>query len=112
MSNAAQKKQEMVAEQHIKAIKNLSYWNEYRERKDAIMAMFYQAKQQLAMKKVWALLVCVHAVIHAIHAKYRKKYHYQMIRDAEDFAVAKIRGLFKLSLRRIYTQYEQQSRIV
>ena len=41
MSKAAQKKQEMIAEKHMKAVKKLSYWDEYRERRENIMAMFY-----------------------------------------------------------------------
>lgn len=44
MSKAAQKKQEVIAEKHMKAIKKLSYWDEYRERKESLMTMFFQAK--------------------------------------------------------------------
>ena len=41
MSKAAQKKQEVVAEKYMKAMKKLSYWDEYRERKETLMTMFY-----------------------------------------------------------------------
>ena len=45
MSKAAQKKQELETQKHMKAIKKMSYWDEYRERKENIMNMFFQAKQ-------------------------------------------------------------------
>ena len=53
----------MIAEKHMKAIKKLSYWDEYRERKETILNMFFEAKQQIAMKKAWVYMASVHSVI-------------------------------------------------
>lgn len=63
MLKANQKKNENMAEKHIKAIQNLSKWDEYRIRKETLVNMLYEAKQRLAMKKAWVHMTSFHSII-------------------------------------------------
>ena len=67
---AAQKKQDLTKEKLDKNAYNLIKWDEFRIRKETILNMHYEAKQQLAMKKFWVYMTSVHNVITTIHEKY------------------------------------------
>ena len=93
-------------ENHKKACQNLVKWDEYRVRRDAIIAMYIEARQRLAMKKVMVLLSTFHAIMNEIWGKYRIKYLFRQMRNTKEMAVSRIKGVFKLNMVRRFAQYK------
>ena len=54
------------------------------------------------MKKVWALIIGVDSVIRQVHAKYHKNYVENCIFEAKNLSACRIKGVFKLTMRRFY----------
>ena len=78
-------------------------WDEYRVRRDAVIAMYIEARQKLAMKKVWALMATVYTMIENIWKKYRINYNITKLRSARALAASKIKGVFKLTMVRFFS---------
>ena len=70
-------------------------WDEYRKRNEAVVAMFIEARQQLALKKVWVHMVSARHSIVDIFKKFRKKLLFAMLLAKKEFAAAKVRGVWK-----------------
>ena len=84
----------------MKAIKHLSKWDEYRQRREQIMALFWEAKQRLAMKKAWVYMISSYTNIIEIHKQYRVKYMIQQLADKKDMCISRIKAVYKLSMIR------------
>ena len=74
-------------------------WGEYRKRNEAVVAMFLEAKQQLALKKVWVHMVTTRETIVAIFKEFRVKLLFAMLVAKKEFAAAKIRGVWKRCMK-------------
>jgi hypothetical protein len=57
----------------------LAYWDDYRERKEAVTNMYIKAKEQLALKRVWVLMATFHTFISKIAHKYKVQLTIEMI---------------------------------
>ena len=79
---------------------NLVKWDEYRVRRDAIIAMYIEARQKLALKKVWALISTFYKIITEIWGKYRIVYLFKQMRNAKELAASRIKGVWKLNMVR------------
>ena len=86
-------------------MQNLVKWDEYRVRREAIIAMYIEARQKLAMKKVWALMATFYAIMEDVWGKYRVKYLLTKMRGAREMAASRIKGVFKLTMVRFFAQY-------
>ena len=80
-------------------------WDEYRVRRDAIVAMYIEARQKLALKKVWTLLSTFYEIITDIWRRYRVKYNIEQIKACKDLAVTRIKGVYKLNMVRKFAQH-------
>ena len=56
-------------------------------------------------------MVSVHAVISIIWSKYRAKYHLECLNAAKDLACTRIRGRFKLTMKRFFAQGEEHKQV-
>ena len=61
--------------------------------------MFLEAKQQLALKKVWVHMVTTRETIVAIFKEFRVKLLFAMLVAKKEFAAAKIRGVWKRCMK-------------
>ena len=86
------------------AIHNLIRWEAYRVRKEQILTMYFEARQQLARKKVLALMVAFHMVMKRVWGKYTTFYNLKKLADSRDLAHSRIVGIFKYVMRKKFAQ--------
>ena len=107
-SMATQKKSNNLQKKREDAKQGLVKWDEYRARREALTILLVQAKNQLAMKKAWVLLSTFYSIINTVKTKFRANYYKHCMIATKDLASCRIKGIFKLTMKRYYGQYKHE----
>ena len=73
ISNARLRKLELEKQNLDKVVNHLVRWDKFRERKEALTKMYVDARQILAMKKIWTFMVLFYAKMKTIHLRFKTK---------------------------------------
>lgn len=63
------------------------------------------------MKKVWVLMATFHTIIAKVWHKYRLHYLADQLANQRGLSSSRIKGIFKLTMKRMFAQYEQEEEV-
>lgn len=72
-----------------------------------MIEFFIGAVNQLAMKRAWAYMMGVQTVMSKVWKKYRTHYMDHCFQEMRKRSVARIKAMFKLSMKRWFAQYAE-----
>ena len=110
-TSAVEKKKHLLREHHAKAIHALIKWDEYRIKREAITVLYYQAVNQLAMKRAWVYIISIRDFYKKVYEKYREFYMEHCFQEFRKLACSKIKALWKLSMKRWNAQYKEEKQL-
>ena len=72
-SNARYQKNETLETKRLKALKHLVRWDDFRLHKAEMTELFFQMRQQMAMKRVWVFMASFYVQISELYKEFKTK---------------------------------------